>query len=99
MQCNSITPMCWSPLGNFFKTDNDQNARIKMEANKLSVKYDVAQEAILLAWIVKHPANILPVFGTTDPLKISQLMKATTIQLQTKEWFALWEASRGEQVA
>ena len=98
MQTNNITPMCWAPLGNFFKNESEQNRRIKIVVDELSVKYDVASEVILLAWIVKHPANILPVFGTADVTRISQLMKATTIQLELKEWFALWQASMGKEV-
>jgi len=51
-----------------------------------------------LAWILKHPAGILPVIGTTDPIRISNLMKATTFELELQDWFELWTESAGERV-
>jgi predicted oxidoreductase len=59
----------------------------------------VAIDIILLAWILKHPAGLLPVVGTSNPKRIGTLMKATDIPLEIQEWFALWEASSGHPVA
>ena len=98
MQCNKITPMCWSPLGTFFKNDSKQNKNLKIVADELAVKYNVPIDVILLTWITKHPANILPVCGTTDATRISHLMKATTLQMELIDWFALLEASMDKEV-
>jgi len=98
MQCNNIKPMCWSPLGSVFKKDDEQALRVKQLANSFSEKYEVSVEAILLAWILKHPAGILPVFGTTDQARIINLKKATTMELELQDWFALWTVSAGVPV-
>jgi predicted oxidoreductase len=99
MQTNRITPMCWSPLGAVFRKDDEQSQRIQKVANELAFKYEVSNDIILLSWIVKHPAGILPVCGTSDQKRLSQLMKATTFEMELEDWFSLWTASTGNDVA
>jgi predicted oxidoreductase len=98
MQTNRITPMCWSPLGTVFRNDSEQSIRIKKVTNELVTKYNVSDDIILLAWILKHPAGIMPVCGTSDSKRLSQLMQASTIDMELQDWFALWSASTGNDV-
>ncbi len=98
MRVNDIVPMAYSPMGSVFNKDDKQTQRIKKTAEKLAEKYGVAIDIILLAWILKHPAGLLPVVGTSNPERIGTLMKATDITLEIQEWFALWEASSGHPV-
>jgi predicted oxidoreductase len=99
MQTNRITPMCWSPLGTVFRKEGEQSQRIQKVANELASKYDVSNDIILLAWILKHPAGILPVCGTSDKNRLACLMHATTIEMELQDWFSLWTASTGKDVA
>ena len=99
MQINRITPMCWSPLGTVFRKDNEQSQRILKVADELASKYEVTNDIILLSWISKHPTGILPVCGTADKKRISSLMKATTVEMELQDWFLLWTASTGDDVA
>jgi predicted oxidoreductase len=62
------------------------------------VKYEVAVDLILLAWILKHPAGILPVCGTADKARIANLTKACHIEMELQDWFALWTESAGVPV-
>ena len=98
MQGNKIIPMCWSPMGSVFKKNEDKSIRIKNLAAQLSMKYNVEIDVLLLAWILKHPAGILPVFGTADKTRIANLMKATEVQMELEDWFALWTASAGNPI-
>lgn len=98
MQTNRITPMCWSPLGNIFRKEDEQSQRIKKTANELASKYEVSNDIILLSWILKHPAGILPVCGTADKNRLSKLMQATTFEMELEDWFSLWTASTGNEV-
>jgi len=95
MQIHKIIPMAWSPLGTIFKKDNEQSQRLKKIAAIFSLKYNVPVDVIFLAWILKHPSKILPVCGTADPSRIANLMKATDVQMELKDWFALWAESSG----
>jgi predicted oxidoreductase len=99
MQVQNIRPMAWNPLGTIFKSEDEQSARVKKVATKLANKYDCELDVILLAWILKHPSKILPVFGTTDKKRISKLMKATEIEMELQDWFAIYSASLGTKVA
>ena len=99
MQLNKIVPMAWNPLGSVFKTNDKKSKRIIAVANELIEKYNTAIDVLLLAWIMKHPANIRPVFGTTDPARISKLMQATTFEIDLQDWFRLYSASLGTKVA
>ncbi len=99
MQINRIVPMAWNPLGSVFKTDSEKTSRIEKIANKLSEKYNVETDVLLLAWILKHPAGILPVIGTTDSNRISKSIKATEIKFDLEDWFGLYVASMGNKVA
>ncbi len=93
-----IQPMCWSPLGGVFKEETEQTARIKKVLSPLAEKYNVTEDVLLLAWILKHPANISPVIGTTNKDRISKANKALSIELELQDWFLLLEASRGEEM-
>jgi predicted oxidoreductase len=98
MQTRGIQPMAWSPLGSVFKKDNEQSLRVKKMAELLAMKYEVSIDIILLAWILKHPAGILPVCGTADTSRIATLTKACQVEMELQDWFALWTESAGVPV-
>jgi predicted oxidoreductase len=52
-----------------------------------------------LAWLLKHPAGILPVLGTTKIARLEAAVDALKIELTDEEWFELLEASVGSEVA
>ena len=94
----SMQPMCWSPLGSVFKDETPQSLRIKKVLKTLSEKYVVSEDVLLLAWILKHPAKISPVIGTTNKERILNANKALEINLELEDWFLLLEASQGEEM-
>lgn len=98
MQVNGIKPLAWSPMGSVFKTDNDQTVRLKSLLSHFSVKYDATPDVILLAWIMQHPAGIIPVTGSTSADRIKNQMKATALTLELEDWFAIWTESMGHKV-
>jgi predicted oxidoreductase len=98
MQVHKIQPMSWNPLGSVFREDNEQTRRLKILLAKLVDKYHFGADTILLSWILQHPAKVIPIAGTVNVARIQSLMKATTLQLPTEEWFAIWTASRGKEV-
>ena len=98
MMQHRIKIMAWNPLGNVLSESTPQNLRIRKIAESLAVKYQVDSSIILLAWILKNPSRIIPVFGTTNPDRIAGLLKATEITLEIEDWFAIWSASLGTEV-
>jgi predicted oxidoreductase len=98
MQQHGIQPMAWKPLGVVFRETTPQTQRLNTLLDGLTLKYEVGADVLLLAWILQHPAGILPVAGTANLARIHSLMKATTISLDLEDWFAIWTESMGNKV-
>lgn len=98
MQVNDIRPMSWNPLGTVFREDIEQTRRLKKLLVQLVEKYSVGSDTILLAWILKHPAKVIPVAGTVNIARIQSLMKAVELELDSLDWFAIWTESMGTKV-
>jgi predicted oxidoreductase len=98
MLTNGIKPMAWSPIGTIFKENNEQSFRLKKLLAELVAKYHVSADVILLAWILRHPAGVTPVSGSTSPERLKNQMKATQVQLELEDWFAIWTESMGHKV-
>ncbi|WP_223845541.1 aldo/keto reductase [Flavobacterium selenitireducens] len=98
MQVNGIRPMAWNPLGTVFREDSEKTRWMKQLLASLVQKYEVGADVLLLAWILKHPAKILPIAGTVNVGRIQQLMKATQLEMELEDWFAIWTESMGDKV-
>jgi predicted oxidoreductase len=98
MILKNIIPMAWSPLGFVFKNDTEQTRRIHKKLGKLMEKYNAIEDQLLLAWILKHPANIQPVIGTSTKQRIVDASKASDINLELEDWFLILMASQGQEV-
>ena len=98
MQLHQIRPLSWNPLGSVFRQENMQTYRLRTLLASLVSKYEIGADTILLAWILKHPAHIIPIAGTVNVARIQALMKATELQLSQEDWFAIWTESMGNEV-
>lgn len=98
MILHDIMPMCWSPLGGYFKQKNDSNLRISKVLENLIEKYSATEDQLLLAWILKHPSGIHPVIGTTNRERIKSAVQAQEIELDLQDWFELLVAAQGHKV-
>jgi predicted oxidoreductase len=98
MQLHGIQPMAWKPLGVVFRENTPQTQRLNTLLESLTLKYETGADILLLAWILQHPARIIPVAGTANPSRLQTLMKATTITLDLEDWFAIWTESMGNKV-
>lgn len=98
MTLNNIQPMSWSPLGYVFKEDTEQTRRIHKQLGALLDKYNATEDQLLLAWILKHPSNIIPVVGTTTKQRLKDSYAATKIDLELEDWFLILVACQGHKV-
>ncbi len=95
-------PMAWSPLGGgsiFGSVANENSEAIKNAAKVLQEKYNAGLNQILLVWLLKHPAQILPVLGTSKQNRVSDAVKSLEISLSDEEWFTLLQAAKGREIA
>ncbi|MEO5647982.1 MAG: aldo/keto reductase, partial [Chitinophagaceae bacterium] len=102
-QCmvNNLIPMAWSPLGGgkLFSSEDERSERILAVTSILAEKYTCTVDQVLLAWLLKHPSGIKPVLGTARAERVKAAMEATQINMTREEWYLLWRASTGEEVA
>lgn len=93
-----LQPMAWSVMGNYFSKDSAENKRIKKVLEKLCGKYNAEENQILLAFILNHPAGILPVIGTSRSENIVKLKASLQIELSNEDWFKLLQAKNGSEI-
>jgi predicted oxidoreductase len=103
-QRSGIIPQAWCPIagvaypawGNTF-SDAD-NAGIRSELDRQSAIYDADDWIIALAWLLKHPAMISPIIGSTRPSRIAAATTALNIDYSREDWYRLLEAREGQPV-
>jgi len=99
-QLENIEAQSWSPIGNgLFTEKEEKNSRILAEAETLASKYNCSINQILLSFIYAHPSNIAPVIGTTKFERIVEAKKAMEIELEREDFYKIWTASIGKEVA
>jgi predicted oxidoreductase len=98
MQTHGIRPLSWNPLGTVFREDTKKTRRLKKLLADLVQKYSFGSDTLLLAWILKHPAGVVPIAGTVNIARIQSLMKAVELEMDKEDWFAIWTESMGDDV-
>ncbi len=95
---HKIRPMAWAPLGGGLLTDDlhPHFRSITHTAAVLAEKYATGMNEILLAFLHRHPSEIITVIGTTKPERLEQAKKASAIRLTREDWFLLLKAANGE---
>lgn len=105
-QCQrlEITPQAWSPLAGyaFPAQDNrfspEQAERIRAEVESQAESYCVEPWLIPLAWLLRHPAMITPIVGSTRPERIVASVASLDVDYQRADWYRLLEARNGSRV-
>lgn len=89
--------MAWSPLGGGgLMTGRGQLAE---RLDEIAAAQGVDRAAVAIAFLLRHPARILPVLGTNNLARIKQATDALKVELDRPTWFKLYEAALGREVA
>ena len=96
MQTNDIIPMAYSPLGQYYKTEN---TKLKEVIDIFTKKYNCSDDQLLLSWLIKLPSGVYPVIGTTKVNRINKSLGSLKIDIEISDWFEILEASVGKRVA
>lgn len=89
IQAWSIVQASWAD-GTFL--DNPKYAKLNEVLEKIAEKYKVDKSTIAISWILRHPANIQAITGTTDIKHLQDATKAVEVQLTRQEWYDLYLA-------
>ncbi|HWY75543.1 MAG TPA: aldo/keto reductase [Verrucomicrobiae bacterium] len=110
-QCSieSLTPLAWSPLARGLLGTGESSfaekagsspvtERIAPVLDTIARARGAKRTSVALAWLLKHPAKIVPIIGSTNPERIREAVQATALELTREEWYRLLIAARGERL-
>lgn len=93
----NITIQPWSPMQyGFFEgsfIDNDKFPELNEVLEKTGNKYGVSKTTIAIAWILRHPAKMQPITGTTNLTRLVDCLKGSEIQITRDEWYEIYRAA------
>ena len=97
-QEQSIPMMAWSPLaGGRLLAEADVTLRNRL--SEIGADFGTDWSAVAVAWLLRHPAQILPVLGTNTLARIAHISDALRVTLDRQTWFELYSLALGHEVA
>ena len=94
---HDITIQPWSPFQyGFFEgvfLDNDKFPELNRSIDTLAEDKGVTNTAIAIAWLLRHPAKMQPIVGTTNPGRVRDIAEASTVEMTRREWYSLYLAA------
>ena len=98
LQERAIPPMAWSPLaGGKLRAGAGEGLSAKLDALGKSAGTDWT--AVAVAWLLRHPARIIPVLGTNNLSRIATISDAIRVPMDRQTWFELLTLAQGHEVA
>ena len=92
-------PMAWSPLaGGALFGDGAAAQRVLPALKKLAAEFNVGVDAVAIAWLLAHPAKIMPVLGTNNMARIQTLSDSFKVKLDRETWYSLTVLAQGHDV-
>jgi predicted oxidoreductase len=103
-----VTPLAWSPLaggqlGLSAEAARDKTNGARLAAlieclDRLAAREGVSRSAIALAFLLVHPAGVVPIIGTQRPDRIRESIAALRVQLTRTDWYEIIVASQGKRL-
>jgi predicted oxidoreductase len=94
---HDMTIQPWSPFQyGFFEgvfLGNEKFPVLNEVINRLAAEKGVADTAIAIAWLLRHPAKMQPIVGTTNTARLLDIAKASDITLSRQEWYEIYRAA------
>ena len=91
--------MAWSPLaGGALFGDGAAAQRVRPVLQALASQYGVGLDAVAVAWLLAHPARIVPVLGTNDLGRVQALGDAFKVRIDRETWYQLYTLAAGVEV-
>lgn len=93
---NQITIQPWSPMqcvGEGCFIDHEKFPELNETLQRLGDEYGVSKTTMAFAWILRHPAKMQPITGTTNPSRLAECLKATEIQITRRQWYEIYRAA------
>ncbi|HGI3191379.1 TPA: aldo/keto reductase family oxidoreductase [Streptococcus agalactiae] len=92
-----VTIQAWSPfqidLSRVLFVNHPDYKELNETIAKLAKNYNVSSEAIVIAWILRHPAQIQAIVGSMNPSRLKAIDKANDIALTREEWYDIYRSA------
>ncbi|HFV2887940.1 TPA: aldo/keto reductase family oxidoreductase [Streptococcus agalactiae] len=92
-----VTIQAWSPfqidLSRGLFVNHPDYKELNETIAKLAKNYNVSSEAIVIAWILRHPAQIQAIVGSMNPSRLKTIDKANDIALTREEWYDIYRSA------
>lgn len=88
--------MAWSPLGGGSLISEE--GKLGSVMDEIAGSFGVDRSAVAVAFLLAHPAKLLPVLGTNNLERIAKISDALKVSLDRETWYRLYEAARGNEV-
>jgi predicted oxidoreductase len=99
MQIQSWGSLCQGLYtGNDLSKASQADINTSMLVKKLAELYQTSAEAIVLAWLLRHPAAIQPIIGTSNAQRIKASCDAVNVTLTREHWYALYVSAKGYEL-
>lgn len=96
-QKNAEHVMAWSPLGGGDLMTSSGPLAVALD--EIASRDGVDRAAVAVAWLLAHPAKIIPVMGTNNLSRIAAISDAMKVNMDRQTWFILYTAALGHEVA
>ena len=94
---HGITMQCWSPFQISLKDGtflgNAAYPELNAELSRLAENYGTTPAGIAEAWLLRHPANMQVIVGTSNEERLRELIRASDVYLTRQEWYGLYTAA------
>jgi predicted oxidoreductase len=98
LQERGLPPMAWSPLaGGHLRAEANDGLSARLDALAQAAGTDWT--AVAVAWLLHHPAKIIPVLGTNSLFRIASISDALRVPMDRQTWFELLTLAQGHEVA
>ncbi|MQB22495.1 oxidoreductase [Agrobacterium tumefaciens] len=96
LQERALPVMAWSPLGGGSLMGKEGPLSDALE--RVAKENNVDAAAVAVAWLLAHPAKILPVMGTNNLARIASISDAEKVEVDRQTWFELYTLANGREV-
>lgn len=96
-----LPPMAWSPLagGKLLRGDDERALRVRAVLEDLGRARGVSAATMAYAWLRRHPSQPLPITGSGRIEALRDAVAALQVRVTSEEWYRVWQASAGRDVA
>ncbi|MGE6489264.1 aldo/keto reductase [Paenisporosarcina sp. NPDC076898] len=97
-----LAPMAWSPLagGEIFKSQDEKTIKLRSKLEEIAIEVDAQGiDEVLYAWLLSHPAHIMPIVGSGKMPRIESAIRALDLTLTRDQWFDILQVAMGREIA